>query len=64
MNEMAEIYVARGVRIAQNLGLFDEETHNQQRLDPTNRKRWKGRAIIAWGLFNWQTYGHFPFLVC
>jgi hypothetical protein len=52
---LADVFITQGIRIAQDLGLFDKEIHNEQRLDLSTRKYWKGRAIIAWGLFNWQT---------
>lgn len=45
-------YLGRGIEIATDLGLFeDKRGNNRQERSCLERK---GRAIIAWGIFNWQ----------
>lgn len=45
-------YLARGIKVARDLGLFEvSSTYSQGSLPRQDRK---GRAVIAWGIFNWQ----------
>jgi hypothetical protein len=46
-------YLSRGIQVARDLGLFDQ-TSGIGHGNTTSRQARKGRAVIAWGLFNWQ----------
>ncbi|KAI0127424.1 hypothetical protein BJ170DRAFT_694222 [Xylariales sp. AK1849] len=55
MNDLSSEYLKQGVRVALGLGLFDIETQNARILNASDQQQWRGRAVVAWGLFNWQT---------
>lgn len=55
MEDLGTMYITQGIRAAENMGLFDEETRDVDQFDPSVRRYWEGRTVIAWGLFNWQT---------
>jgi hypothetical protein len=54
MKHLSTLYITQEIRAAEEIGLFEEETNDIEQFDPSLQRYWEGRAIIAWGLCNWQ----------
>jgi hypothetical protein len=46
-------YLSRRIQVARDLGLFDQTSGSGHGYNISRQAR-KGRAVIAWGLFNWE----------
>ncbi|KAI1871490.1 uncharacterized protein JN550_004484 [Neoarthrinium moseri] len=55
LEELSTGFISEAVRLAEELGLFDMESQEIDQREPHLHRIWRGRAVIAWGLFNWQT---------
>ncbi|KAI8627220.1 hypothetical protein F5Y19DRAFT_477789 [Xylariaceae sp. FL1651] len=59
MKEMGSFYLSQATRVALNLGFFHKLDEGLQSRELESRKRQKAIAIVAWGLFNFQTINRF-----
>ncbi|KAI0390706.1 hypothetical protein F5Y17DRAFT_471455 [Xylariaceae sp. FL0594] len=57
--DMGRFYVSQALQVASRTGLFQPLDWNSQPLDPPVRRHQKAIAVIAWGLFNFQTINGF-----
>jgi hypothetical protein len=53
--DMGRFYLSQALRVAQRIGLFQPLNWDPQPVDPIARRHQKAIAVIAWGLFNYQT---------
>ena len=51
---LGQKYLQRGIDIANDLGLFQMSSSSREGHGALSKKDRKGRAMIAWGIFNWQ----------
>ena len=55
-DRLGSLFLVQGVQIAKDLRLFRRLQRQDDETDDESPHTHRGRAIIAWGIFNWQAY--------